>query len=270
MCAIFGIGFMNESTVDNKEPVKRLLERLLLASAPRGRRATGVAFVSDKEIAVLKSDVEADKFVDLKEYNEACEKYINPCKALGRERTISIIGHCRWPTKGSVEIRDNNHPIIADNVVGVHNGVISNDDILFNRFGLPRRGRVDSEVIFQLLNFYIHCKQSSVVNSIQISCGMLNGDFACAFVDSTNPYMLWLFRDFNPLYVQHFEDDGLIIFASNPDYIDSAVKGTLLGPSTSIGVPSDSGMGINLFSNTQHTFDLLENYRRHRSNSYDR
>lgn len=260
MCAIFGINFMNGCNIGNKELVKQLLEKLLIVSSPRGRRATGVAFISNKEVTVVKDNVEADEFIDLKEYNEACKKYINPAKEISRDRTISIIGHCRFPTKGSPKIRDNNHPLVAGNIIGIHNGVIFNDDALFNRLNLPRKGQVDSEVIFQLLNFYIHGRSHNAIKAIQISSIMLSGDFACAFIDATNPYMLWLFKDLNPLYVEHFVDDGLIIFASNPEYIRIAVKNTILGTSTSIGLEQDKGMGINLYTNNQYTFEL-ENWR---------
>src|SRR2546422_259132 len=60
----------------------------------------------------------------------------------------------RW-TKGHPTIEVNNHPIRHGAVVGIHNGIIENDDELLERYGLPRAHpemTVDSEAIFALVD----------------------------------------------------------------------------------------------------------------------
>ena len=58
-------------------------------------------------------------------------------------------------TKGHPTILANNHPIRHGAVVGIHNGIIVNDDELFAGHGIERAEpemTVDSEAIFALVD----------------------------------------------------------------------------------------------------------------------
>ena len=61
-----------------------------------------------------------------------------------------VILHTRFTTQGSETNNLNNHPVRVGPVVGVHNGMISNDDQLFRLMGVQdkRQGQVDTEAIF--------------------------------------------------------------------------------------------------------------------------
>src|ERR671933_426166 len=64
-----------------------------------------------------------------------------------------LLVHVRDYTKGHPSLSANNHPIRHGAVVGVHNGVIVNDDELFAHHGIARDEAgmtVDSEIIFAL------------------------------------------------------------------------------------------------------------------------
>ena len=61
--------------------------------------------------------------------------------------------HVRDYTKGHPTIEANNHPIRHGSVVGIHNGIIVNDEEIFARYGFERAHpdmTVDSEAIFAL------------------------------------------------------------------------------------------------------------------------
>ena len=61
--------------------------------------------------------------------------------------------HVRDYTKGHPRIEANNHPIRHGGVVGIHNGIIVNDEEIFARYGFERAEpdmSVDSEAIFAL------------------------------------------------------------------------------------------------------------------------
>ena len=61
--------------------------------------------------------------------------------------------HVRDHTKGHPSIEANNHPIRHGAVVGIHNGIIANDEEIFAEFGFRRAEAemtVDSEAIFAL------------------------------------------------------------------------------------------------------------------------
>src|SRR6187551_2019830 len=67
--------------------------------------------------------------------------------------STQVLVHVRDYTKGHPTIEANNHPIRHGSVVGIHNGIIENDDDIFARHGFPRahpQMTVDSEAIFAL------------------------------------------------------------------------------------------------------------------------
>jgi glucosamine 6-phosphate synthetase-like amidotransferase/phosphosugar isomerase protein len=69
------------------------------------------------------------------------------------ESVTETLVHVRDYTKGHPRIEANNHPIRHGAVVGVHNGIIFNDDELMTAHGFERaesKMTVDSEAIFAL------------------------------------------------------------------------------------------------------------------------
>ena len=69
------------------------------------------------------------------------------------EDANQLLVHVRDYTKGHPSLAANNHPIRHGSVVGVHNGIIVNDDELFDEHGIARAEpgmTVDSEIIFAL------------------------------------------------------------------------------------------------------------------------
>jgi glucosamine 6-phosphate synthetase-like amidotransferase/phosphosugar isomerase protein len=91
--------------------------------------------------------------------------------------STQVLIHTRDHTKGHPDIDANNHPIRHGAVVGVHNGVIANDDELFARYGLARHEEqmtVDSEAIFALME--LHPNEPRVLRQ-------LHGTMAAAWLD---------------------------------------------------------------------------------------
>src|SRR4029079_6568137 len=69
------------------------------------------------------------------------------------EEATQLLVHVRDYTKGHPSLSANNHPIRHGAVVGIHNGIIENDDQLFDEHGIARAEpgmTVDSEIIFAL------------------------------------------------------------------------------------------------------------------------
>lgn len=113
--------------------VARVLLRLLEV---RGRDASGVAWHDKGETYIRKAAVSGS--VLARQLDDA----------IG---TTGVV-HTRWATQGSPANPNNNHPIDARGVVGVHNGHCSNDNQLLQTcVGYKRRGEVDSEAIFALI-----------------------------------------------------------------------------------------------------------------------
>jgi glucosamine 6-phosphate synthetase-like amidotransferase/phosphosugar isomerase protein len=65
-----------------------------------------------------------------------------------------VLVHVRDYTKGHPSLEANNHPVRHGAVVGIHNGIIRNDEEIFAEYGFERAEpgmTVDSEAIFALM-----------------------------------------------------------------------------------------------------------------------
>ncbi len=189
MCGIAGYSLNPES------PVERTLaaQALLAGIAERGADAVGYASRDvHGTIAVTKLRGGASALLDEIELPRAAES------ALIRVRDY---------TKGHPEIAANNHPIRHGTVVGIHNGIIENDDALFARYGIQHEERdmtVDSEAIFALMELRRNAPRA---------LGELRGAMAAAWLDEREPSTLFLARGVaRPLWIGRTRFD--LFFAS--------------------------------------------------------
>jgi glucosamine 6-phosphate synthetase-like amidotransferase/phosphosugar isomerase protein len=267
MCAIFGLGFMRGHKVERSDMVRDIIRRMFVENQARGRHAAGLAFVNSATFHVVKKNVDGQRLIELPEYREAEHKYMTFSTAtpgqggiIAKQPPISFVGHCRWKTKGTELDNVNNHPIVRKDVVGVHNGMISNDDRIFDIYSktFPRNGRVDSEIIFALIEHFSKNLTRPIHESIGKTAETLRGGMACAFVHRLQPYAVWLFRRGNPCDVLIFRDVGMIAWSSCKHYIMNSVRKyeNDLGKAEVVELDQNAGMGIDLHRNLVHRFTL--------------
>ena len=169
MCGIAGY------SVDARSRIDRTLaaQALLAGIAERGADAVGYAYREAGAVVVHKQRTGASAVLD--------------AVAIPPSAT-QLLAHVRDYTKGHPTIAANNHPIRHGAVVGIHNGIIQNDDELFARHGLEREEpemTVDSEAIFALVD--AHPGDVSVLEE-------LHGAMATAWLDEREPDVLHLAR----------------------------------------------------------------------------
>jgi glucosamine 6-phosphate synthetase-like amidotransferase/phosphosugar isomerase protein len=170
MCGIAGYSLSASSTV----PRTLAAQALLAGIAERGADAVGYAYRSPAgglEIHKQRSGASA-----------LLEEVVLP------ETTTETLVHVRDYTKGHPRIEANNHPIRHGAVVGVHNGIIFNDDELMAVHGFERAEpemTVDSEAIFALAE--AHDGRARALEE-------LRGSMATAWLDERRPTTLFLAR----------------------------------------------------------------------------
>jgi glucosamine 6-phosphate synthetase-like amidotransferase/phosphosugar isomerase protein len=135
MCGIAGYSLHPASSV----PRTLAAQALLAGIAERGADAVGYAHRGQgASVTVHKRRSGASELLD--------ELHV-PASS------TQVLVHVRDYTKGHPTIEANNHPIRHGAVVGIHNGIILNDEEIFAHYGFARAHpdmTVDSEAIFAL------------------------------------------------------------------------------------------------------------------------
>lgn len=203
MCGIAGFSISDK---DHRFIESRYLSRCLLKQIiERGRDATGAAWSENTdnglEVWYTKAAVPATEFLDAL---QEMPRY-----------TRSAILHTRYATQGDPSNNDNNHPIVVPNVVGVHNGVIVNDDFIFDKLGCDRLAQVDSEAIFRLI-----AEHDNPLPHLH----KLRGRAAIAWFKADDPSTLHIARlEGSPLHVGQTRH-GSLVFASTYGNLTAATR----------------------------------------------
>ena len=199
MCGIAGYSLSGRSGVERTLAAQALLAGI----AERGADAVGYAYRRGPgPVTIHKQRSGASELLD---------QVVLPAGA-----TEALI-HVRDYTKGHPRIEANNHPIRHGSVVGIHNGIIFNDDELMERHGFERAEpdmTVDSEAIFALAEAH-ECRPEALEE--------LRGSMATAWLDERRPGTLFLARGVGrPLWVGTARDE--MLFASTKAALDVAER----------------------------------------------
>ena len=190
--------------------------RALISNEERGQAATGLAVVQmDGQAQVYKQPIRASQFVETRSYHDLMAK-VGPTTTL-------ILGHTRLPTQGSPRNPDNNQPIEVGPVLGVHNGHIGNDAELFERWQLPRRAEVDSEIIFQMLAaFSPQSLNGTYLPNVSECLAQMEGQFTFLALDRRCSSHLLVLKHENPLCLHYHSEWQALFFCSRHVFLRQA------------------------------------------------
>ena len=263
MCSIFGMGLFTDHTVDDTTAIKDMMAVLLEKAEVNGKSASGVAIMRAKSTEVIRRAMSGSKLAQDTDYVNFADEYMKVGKdeVSADDHLISIIGHCRLPTQGSVSNNYNNHPVIAENIIGVHNGVIGNDDVLFNKFrkSITRIAQVDTEIIFQLVSHFTRrFGTNKTTKAIRETATYLKGGYACGMLNIDSPHNLFLFRHGPEIKILYYPEVKALLFATRESFILDAVGPfkNYLGDYVEIEIESDTGITFNLHNKTMCKFKL--------------
>jgi glucosamine 6-phosphate synthetase-like amidotransferase/phosphosugar isomerase protein len=200
MCGIAGYSLSLRSDVDRTLAAQALLAGI----ADRGADAVGYAHRGweDAYPVVTKQRAAASRLL---------ERITVPAAA------TELLVHVRDYTKGHPSIPANNHPVRHGPVVGIHNGIILNDDELLAPYSCARaepRMTVDSEAIFALA---AHSRnEPGALEAIA-------GSMATAWLDQREPGTVFAARGVGrPLWLGRGRDE--VFFASTRAALEIAAE----------------------------------------------
>lgn len=172
------------------------------------------------------------------DWSEKKEAFYDKFRLDGTERLILL--HTRNKTQGSEENNNNNMPIVSNDYVLIHNGILANDRPKSYQY----RGEVDSEEILAYID---------IEKTLKDAFEKIHGGMAIAFkhFDSDK---LYIYRNTNPLDLMYFKKQKVLVGVSNRDYAEplngnKTLAGKLLTPTVQIEeVPSKEMYSIDLLT----------------------
>ncbi len=183
MCGIFGV--VSSTSVD-----KTKLNQLVKHSQQRGVDSSGLIFLSNQNYQISRADYNIDKLLQkVKPYNSNV-----------------VLGHSRLITNG----QGDNQPVVRGKIAAIHNGIVVNEDEIWNKLNVKRNLQIDSETIVAIAEEYLSLNKN--IDSLgKHILDMCKGVVACALV-LPNYGKLLLFSNNGSLYIGY--DNTTIYFAS--------------------------------------------------------
>lgn len=197
MCGIGGI-YSSNGNIKTED-----IETLFLNIESRGIDACGISYLwndADKPI-ISKAPIRAKSFI-----------FKNGIKKIGNKMDWIML-HTRLTTQGSKQNNFNNHPVVRNNIILTHNGVLWNDDEIFNKLKTKRIGEVDTEALLVALN----------VKGLQYLAEHVEGSISIAWTTKNDKVgyntMNWFTNGGNPLVIGRLKDKS-IVWASLPEHFN--------------------------------------------------
>ncbi len=222
MCGIFGFVSSGKSKLQYQE-VKSIVDNLFVLSESRGKESSGIAIKSDEKqnISVLKKSIPASKFIKSKDYNKLLESSLKA--STDKATPFSLIAHARLVTNGTQENNNNNQPVIKNNYVAVHNGIITNvDDLWEKNLNLQREYEVDTESMLALLKKY-QDEGKNIPSSLEQLFHDIKGTVSTAILSATNDIVILATNNASLYYAFDWENQ-VVLFASEAHILNTAIK----------------------------------------------
>ena len=220
MWGLFGLATCKDANLKQASKVLKMLSTL---SESRGGQASGLAFQDNDKIHILKSP---KSFKVLQTSNEfsALEKKIDICAEKGLP--FFVTGHTRPIINNKSNKHENNQPVIKDELICFHGGLVTNDNYLWQKHkDLNRLLEVDSEVIISLVNRF--CQEGETLNeAVKFAFEEIGG--ANSFVIISPEFKGAVFATSNGSLYWATSDKGVFTFASERYALENAIKNSSL------------------------------------------
>lgn len=214
MCGIYSI--ISSFGASQSKLLQELLFDLAKFSEVRGVDSSGICFIDEakQEYAVTKGPVRITELLRNTDLVSNFRPSVNG--------NYFVFGHTRLVTNGSQLSDDNNQPVIKSGIVGVHNGIIVNDeDIWSTNPAIHREFEIDTEAIISLLR-----NQLDQGNSIKDALSHIENEaygtisIACIFDDSSD---FLVYSNYGSFYVLT-DEATLFILASEKNILNRLAK----------------------------------------------
>lgn len=218
MCGIFG-AIIDKSVVNVKQSVK-LFEFLARVSQDRGKDSSGIAVKESTKlvVTVLKGALSIEDLVA----NELYKTMVSRSLETSQVGTLAIFGHARLVTNGSQLDDVNNQPVVKNDTVLVHNGIVTNGDSLWESHPfLERSYKIDTEIIPALIWNELNSGKQ-VASACNAAFKKLDGTYSVAIMFSNMDSFVLATNNGSLYYLT--DDRSYLFFASERHFLASMVR----------------------------------------------
>ena len=192
MCGIVGY-------IGNKKAFPILIDGLLRLEY-RGYDSAGISTIENNGISIFK---DKGRVANLNNFEEI--KNLEGC--IG-------IAHTRWATHGK-PCKTNSHPHLDNSgkISVVHNGIIENYTELKSFLedkGYNFLSETDTEVIPNLISYYLNTKNCSLLEAVCMACKDLQGSYAIQVISLTDPDKIIVAKKDSPLVIGNNSNENYI------------------------------------------------------------
>ena len=239
MCGILGWMTTSKSRI-SADKYRKGIEKMFLLSETRGKEASGVCVVTDNGISVIKAPVRAKRLIHSEEYNTCLRKVAENHKRL-------VMGHARMVTNGDASNQHNNQPIVKNDLMCIHNGIIVNAEQLWDNLPFcERTSEVDTEILLALLEKYEY--QKNLFQAFVSTLNDIEGSLSIALVDRKSDW-LFLYTNIGSLYCAISDDYSDIVFSSERYILEKMMRvSDIMKDHRILSVKSGTGYIINLLN----------------------
>lgn len=231
MCGIFGIA-LRQGAGMAPEHVRKLLANLYVFSESRGKESAGLhVYLPDGARAwTLKGAQPASELLRTEAYEDALAQGL--ALAYGKDgngalvQPLIVMAHSRLVTNGTSALDRNNQPVRWGGVTMIHNGIVVNDDKLWQANpDLQRTAEVDTEVMAAMLDRALR-GEFDAIKATRYVFGAIKGAASIAWTHQEAP-VLTLATNTGDLYVAALPQDAGLVFASERYILVNALDKTL-------------------------------------------
>lgn len=246
MCGIVGY-------IGSKRACPVLIDGLLSLEY-RGYDSSGLAVINssssliDSNLTKFSDDIHSLVSVSLFKSKGRVNKLESIVSNKNIDGTVGI-AHTRWATHGEPSDK-NAHPQVDNfnEFYVVHNGIIENYDFL-KRFlidnGYVLHSDTDTEVVPNLIHYYFHKNDCSILSAFSMALKNLEGSYAIEMISSLFPDRIFIAKKDSPIVVGS---------ASDGNYIASDIP-AILNHTNKFYFINDFEIGI-IYKNTLEFYDI--------------
>lgn len=190
MCGIFGAIIKKGSGYNNSD-LKSIFKELAINSESRGKDSSGLALLhlNLNSIEVIKGNIRLNDLLSNRMVYQKMEDSLN-FDVINNHHFLGF-GHARLVTDGSQLKEFNNQPVIKDEIVLIHNGIIVNVNDLWKDYpNLKREFQIDTEIINALLRYNLE-HEDNIQIAVEKSLKSLKGTYSIAsYFTKYNAFLL--------------------------------------------------------------------------------